>query len=770
MVFGVAGNDRTSMAKYLGLVAAAGAIGLSLARLQRLLDGDPRLLIVFAASAVLGATLAAVRPRTILLPIGAAAVFLNLAVPDTLRWGLIPSIETWPAAGEELSLAFELIRFGSAPVLATAGLVGTLAVIYWTLGAAAMMWRRLPLAASAPALAFYLILATLDRRPPGTSWILGAAAVAGLLVLSQAIGSDNRSGRIQVSDGRFVPRRSASTGSVVAVSAVALAVFVSGAAAASVPESGVLSWRSRSGLGIYGGNSYNLFVGLQQDLLDLSDEPVFYARLNESAPPNLYWRLVTLDSYDGEFWTLGEQGYEKLGEDRWEDEDMSFRGPTAPVSAVVRIASLAQPLLPVLYSPTGLRSDVDLISNTFRVREDGAVAIDLRTNPGWEYEITAEVPRPDLAALATTGSELSPIFARAAEAGAFTGDPRPTRRDDPSETLERYLDLPSGISPTLRSLAREVTTQGSTHFEEALLLESWFRDSFTYSVDVSTGHTSLDLVRWLADPFSPNYRTGYCEQFATAFAVMARTLGIPARVVLGFTPGETTTQEDGSEIVVVRDRNAHAWVDLWMDGQGWVPFDPTPRSDGVNPAFNAAVGFDLSSYITQPDEPAAGAPDRQSTSREDVEPILDEGIIDLEDIPAQGQEGFRIPAVLGWALLIAAAVMLVPAYKSIRRRVRIARIRNGDITAAWEEIVDQLQDIGREPSPHLTPIEAARAVHPGLAELANLYSAAIYGGQRPDGTAAFARAESAVKGLRSQRLRSRLSPASLRSPIRRTQP
>src|SRR5690606_17853739 len=190
---------------------------------------------------------------------------------------------------------------------------------------------------------------------------------------------------------------------------------------------------------------------------------------------------------------------------------------------------------------------------------------------------------PDISYLASTGGTLSPIFAEAATAGVFGGTARsPVFLDRPAN-VDEYLELPEDTPTEVRTLARTVTEEGTTTFEKALILEAWLsdRETFTYDLDVDTGHSSLDLAEWLLDPDSNNYRTGYCEQFATAMGVMARTLGIPSRVVLGFTPGDIQQQADGTDVIVVRERNAHAWVELWLNGQGWVRFDPTPRADGA---------------------------------------------------------------------------------------------------------------------------------------------------------------------------------------------
>lgn len=249
------------------------------------------------------------------------------------------------------------------------------------------------------------------------------------------------------------------------------------------------------------------------------------------------------------------------------------------------------------------------------------------------------------------------------------------------------------------------------------MLEHWFRYSgdFAYSTDVSTGHDSLLLEDWLSDPTSRNYRTGYCEQFATSMAVLGRLLNIPSRVVLGFTPGEVTSQG----VIQVRDTNAHAWVEMWMPEVGWVQFDPTPRGEFQPESLTASFDPDefaedlgLSDGLSDPIYP----PDAGSVA----------GIEDLP--PATGGE----LAPRWWPLIILALTLvasLVPAAKSVRRRRRIKRARNGDITAVWDEIVDRLVDLGEPVPSSLTPMELARSTDEALLALAVEYSATVYGGR-----------------------------------------
>ena len=194
---------------------------------------------------------------------------------------------------------------------------------------------------------------------------------------------------------------------------------------------------------------------------------------------------------------------------------------------------------------------------------------------------------------------------------------RPSTSGRPRPGVERYLGLPEDLDPGITELAEEVTGGLETPFEMGLALEASFRsDAFEYTTDIDAGHAASDLAQWLLpeNSDSPNFRRGYCENFATSMAVLARTLDIPSRVVLGFTPGRLTNP--GSDTVVVMDRNAHAWVELWMPTQGWVGFDPTPRPDGVNPSTSEVVtdllGFDPTAFLDELPDPEVvlGAGDR----------------------------------------------------------------------------------------------------------------------------------------------------------------
>jgi hypothetical protein len=341
---------------------------------------------------------------------------------------------------------------------------------------------------------------------------------------------------------------------------------------------------------------------------------------------------------------------------------------------------------------------------------------------------------------------LSPIFANAQEAGAFPVTPANTQAQlPPARVRELYTDLPDDFPEEVENLARLVTEQTATAFERAMVLETFFRSSggFQYDAAASSGHSSLDLSSWLLDSESLNFRTGYCEQFASAMALMARTLNIPARVIFGFAPGERVTQSDGAEVIVVRALNAHAWVELYMSGQGWVRFDPTPRGDGVNPPTANQLGFDPTLYLPAPINPGTG-PGLANPGL-----LPDEGFFEPGSDPTVG-----LPTLPGadpevWILGLAvatAAISLVPGAKAIRRSSRLRRLGAGDVAAGWSELTDRMTDLGYRVGRSQTPYEVAGAVDRALLPLASRLAADVYGGRTiTDGREVYYQAETALR-------------------------
>ncbi|MGH8957393.1 MAG: DUF3488 domain-containing protein, partial [Acidimicrobiia bacterium] len=347
------------MGTRLSLLACLGALALALHRMGRLVEPgptDPDLVPVLLVATLIGASITAAARLarlglilTFLLGLGGASlVFARLTAANTLAAGLLPTRATPAAVGAEMTVAIELISYGSAPVTASPGLVAVLAVVFWTLGALAIsgLLARRPLRATIPTLAFYLLAATFDRRPP--DWWAPAGLIAIGAVAFWAAASDRSGGRARLRpSGQALPSHTHGMPILMVVVVALAGTFSTFRFAAAVPESGMVAWRNPTGFGggLFGGVTYNLFASLQQDLIADNLEVVFIARVSPSAPPNehLYWKLITLDTFDGtEFRPANLRIARAQREPEWEAEDLAFRGETVLVESIVRIAALRQ--------------------------------------------------------------------------------------------------------------------------------------------------------------------------------------------------------------------------------------------------------------------------------------------------------------------------------------------------------------------------------------------------------------------------------------------
>ncbi|HIE21459.1 MAG TPA: DUF3488 domain-containing protein, partial [Acidimicrobiia bacterium] len=519
-----------------------------------------------------------------------------------------------------------------------------------------------------------------------------------------------------------------------------------------------------SGYGSVGGGiAFNRLVDLRQRILSPSNQVLFRATLGEGAPPasQIYWRMETLDIFDGTAWrpSFGSlRNYEPgqaLG-----DPLNTYRGTTIEVLQLIRFEALRSELVPV----AGIASEIQPIPDgmrpsVFKVASNAALIYPAGLSTGDTIQVKSTLPlyEADLGALASgPDGKLTPLFAAAADAGLFTATPVPfTDTSIPTPDLDFYTQLPDDLPSAIFAVARQRTEGATTDFERAWMLQYWFRDSgdFTYSTNVSTGNGALRLAKWLSDPQSRNYRTGYCEQFAASMAVLGRALGIPTRVVWGFTPG-TVIEQNGVEVIEVRDTNAHAWVEMWMEGAGWVRFDPTPRSDFLPESITA--GFDPAQFVSGVEPGRALREPRPATPGRDFGDRLDDPLTDPTD---SGSAPWGL-----FAGVLALAPLAIPALKRLRRRWRLRRIRRGDITPVWDEIVDRLLDLGEPVPTSVTPLELAGHADSMLIPLAIRYSAVVYGG-RSGGAGAndlqIVEEWTRLRYRRPQRFRAALNPRSL---------
>ena len=750
-------RNEVIIGRRYGQLAGLAAFVLVLGRLGRLLQTGPTTprwqLILISAAFLGGVVWWLIRQMVVthwlaltLFGLGSATLFLRISVPNSLIAGIAPSPETPTALVNALDQAIAQIRFGIAPIEPSAGVIAVLALVVWIVGAL-FTWgvTNGPTAAMViPSIVIYLQFAIFDRTPAGLGWMTASAAMLALAVSALALERKADTGRVRDSEGRPIPIRSVTAATVMAL-IVGVAATAAGTNAANiVSEYGNLPWTSGKGGGFGpGGSGFALdrFVDLRQNIISRDNLLLFEVTFGDGAPQleQIYWRLETLDSFDGIAWRPSSgnpQNYEpgrQIGH-----ESNVYQGSTTEYTHRVHIEELRQQVAPTGGVPTAL-IDINIPGairpSEFQHTEDATLLYNQVLREKDVYEVTVSYPlqTADQGALATGfDGRLSPIFASAAEDGVFSDSPSlPQNEVATPRDLDALTDLPENTPTQVRTTALTRTLGATTDYEKAWLLQYWFRDSgeFNYSTNVTTGFTSLDLDEWLNEPLSTNYRTGYCEQFALSMAVLGRSLGIPSRVVLGFTPGTSRVVEseegEPDTVVDVRDTNAHAWVEMWMDGFGWVQFDPTPRNlaepaDRQFQTESITAGFDPLEYT--PVLGADGAPiDRPADSSSEFSEER------FDDPQATADQGPR-----WWLLVILVVVLLLlvsPVAKSIRWRRRFKAANNGDVTAVWDELVDRLSDLGNPVPPSQTPMEFADNTDPALLKLAVAYSAAIYGGR-----------------------------------------
>ncbi len=265
-----------------------------------------------------------------------------------------------------------------------------------------------------------------------------------------------------------------------------------------------------------------------------------------------------------------------------------------------------------------------------------------------------------------------------------------------------FTELPRDIDPMVGQLAEQVTVEEPTRFEKAVALQQWFRElgGFTYDDQVNLGNGTDDLVRFLSE--REGGRAGYCEQFAAAMAVMARELGIPARVAVGF----LVPDQVGEDKYVYSAHDLHAWPELFFSGSGWVRFEPTPpgRASGVP------------DYTTQPITvgDASASPSATGTAGDDL-PARESSAVNPED-PQANEDGDQSSAggfpwiwVAGGTGLLVVVLLVVLGPRTLRRRRREQRGLLGP-EEAWEELRDTSLDL-RLPWPqHRSPWQTREAL------------------------------------------------------------
>ena len=436
-----------------------------------------------------------------------------------------------------------------------------------------------------------------------------------------------------------------------------------------------------------------------------------------------YLALTALARFDGTRWT-------PLAEDaRVADGTLSAPTPNAElVLQQITVKKLGGQLAPAQRTA----SSASWTGRTLLYADEaGALFVDGGLQPGYQYQVTS-------AGGQATDTEL-----------------RGTSVDRAPNSI--YYDLPAGVPQEIFDIAQAVTAQATTPFDKALALQTWFRTQFKYSTTVQRGHNDDAMLNFLS------IKKGYCEQFSATFATMARAIGLPARVMVGFTQGQL--RADG--LYHVAGRHAHAWDEVWFDGYGWQLFDPTPGRGSPSaeahtgvPASqqegNGTPGGNTSDNVPTPsftppsiarDRPANEGPTGPTTPRNAVVSSSSDG---------SSPGGWIIAAIL---LALVAWVIAMPRVLNRWSRHR-ARDPIDRVTSAWAATVRSLTMAGAPRVAGATPMEYARSVDVGRSEtveIARLVTRAVFSPRGVDDSAA-ARSE-LLRGEVDAACRARMSLA-----------
>lgn len=288
-----------------------------------------------------------------------------------------------------------------------------------------------------------------------------------------------------------------------------------------------------------------------RDSLDMTSRPRLSDRIvmTVRSPIVSFWRAEVFDTWDGSTWTrsYGRAGNMLVGGRVTPppEDTAAYRGVES--TQEFRLEAGFATVLPAAASPVQVDSPVDLGQ-----RVDGTLITPFRAvGRGTTYEVT---------------SRQVPIDARTLQGERRAVD---AAREDPvaAAVVAQYAREPV-ITRRVADAAARVTEASGSDFERIRALEKWMGDRTTYSLDAPLSPRGVDVV----DHFLFESREGWCEQIASSLVVMARSVGVPARLATGYAPGEW---DSTGRRFVVREREAHAWAEVWFPDSGWVPFDPT---------------------------------------------------------------------------------------------------------------------------------------------------------------------------------------------------
>jgi transglutaminase-like putative cysteine protease len=693
--------------------AATGATAATLGGLMATTTWVAPLVVALAATGLGGVAAALARlPASFVVPVswlGGLAVCTALFAPDrALLGGFVPTPASLVDLRALVDAGIQVTRTAVPPVPVGPELQALVAVAMVHVGVvviAVSAWLGHPGLAGLPLMLVVFVAAALTPGGLEAGAFLVAAAGYLLLTLTDADRrvalwgpllrrrSESPAAAAAPVAGSYVPQ-AAAVGAVALAASVIVPTLVPAMTDGDLAE----AFQDRFGDGgVQRVQTVNPFLDLRRDLTRPEDAVVLEYATDDATPDPL--RIVTLDVFDSATWQPSEP---QLPVSQTVDRGLppppgarpALLSASGVVTTQISVTTLDQRYLPLPYPAT--RVDID--GTWLFDPETLNVLSGTDTTLGKRYVAESIDIRPDAESLRTA--------------------PAP-----PVEVVERYGGVPADTPAVVADTAASVTSGAASDHDRAVALQQYFRTDggFTYSLDApETG--GVDVMAAFLEQ-----RRGYCVQFASTMAVMARTLGIPSRVAVGFLPGDET----GPGIRRVGIRDAHAWPELYFEGTGWVRFEPTPSArTGGSPEW------------AQPATPEAPAPPAEAAVPS-AAPAPDPRPEPTPEAAAGSQQAnppveraARAGGAVVLALAVVAAAALSPrAWRDLRDRLRWRRAGSDPrarAAAAWLVMRERLADLG----------------HRGPAGTIREQAAALVAAEEPDLAAreALGRIVSAVEG------------------------
>ncbi|PAK94245.1 transglutaminase [Brevibacterium casei] len=573
---------------------------------------------------------------------------LILCVPDTMLFGVIPTGDSFVAVIDLLSSGVSDLYASTPPAASTPGFTAMLTIAFTLI---TILIDGLVSDLRAPKVSGVLLLVLwmipVFFAPAEVRWWHIAAVLAAFLLLILS---------------PYFPAAKW-RGGLTALVAGAVAVILGIGLPTILPTVPTLPDRASNNQGDL--TVTNPFLDLRSDLGDRDDSTLFSYTTTAEEPEPI--RLTSVNSFDGQTWAPTPFGLDQFAiasEGLPWPEGLPRNNGYTEERIDVTIGDYDQQYLPTPYAP---QQPQGLNRRWIYDEESLTIVGNGERSAGQQYSMEYLSITPDVEDLRTA----TPVN---------------------SSQFETELEVPASLPPSVQQTAEDVTAGASNQWEAAVLLQAYFRSGeFEYSLDAPEQASGDAISDFLTE------KKGYCVQFSSAMTIMARTMGIPARIGVGFAGG--TESGDGYDVSM---QDSHAWPELYFEGAGWVRFEPTPGGPaGAPPAWTLADGSGEST--DEETEESASPTEEPTESAAETAPAETEEPT-TEETDAAAQPASADYSTIVWALVIAALVLLLLAIPAIWRMILRSR-RTGspvDVERVWTEIRALATDYGQSLDPSRT--------------------------------------------------------------------